>query len=281
MITAERLKKPMGAITIGVGAFLALTQSATAATALVTFDPSQGVAQGQSTYVAAGAQQAIDTTAATFTGGVVLGFATFFPAIAFATAPNVYGTADFGVGLSKTLNIAVKPGFQTNEVSFALFNGETFAQTYQAFAFDGSTLVASQTLPSLAANFNSGWGTVDLKASNITSVVVQAAGLPSVFDFLIDTVAFNQSLSQSVLPTPVTPPPAVFTPPPPIVYVNPETEVETEVQQIYGSDNVLESLRSKNFVPAPGPVPGAGLLSLAALLLAGAVIKTRSASRSA
>jgi len=272
----------MGAVAIGVGAFLALSQPAAAATtALVTFDPSQGVAQGPSTYVAAGAQQTINTTPATFTGGVVLGFATFFPAIAFATAPNVYGTADFGVGLSKTLNIAVKPGFQTSEVSFALFNGETFAQTYQAFAYDGTTLVASQTLPSLSANFNSGWGTVDLKAANITNLVVQAAGQPSVFDFLIDTVAFNQSLSQSVLPTPVTPPPSVFVPPPPIVYVNPETEVETAVQQIYGSDNPLDSIRSRDYVPAPGPVPGVCLLSLAALLLAGAAIKTRSASRSA
>jgi hypothetical protein len=277
MITAEKLTKTLGAVTIGVGSFLALSQPAEATTALVTFDPSQGVSQGPSTYVAAGAQQTINTTPATFTGGVVLGFATFFPAIAYATAPNVYGTADFGVSLSKTLNIAVNPGFQTTEVSFALFNGETFAQTYQAFAYNGSTLVASQTLSSLAANFNSGWGTVDLKASNITSVVVQAAGLPSVFDFLIDTVAFNQSLSLSVLPTPVTPPPTVFTPPPPVVYVNPETEVETEVQQIYGSDNVLESLRSKNYVPAPGPVPGAGLAGLAALALAGLYARTRRA----
>jgi hypothetical protein len=91
---------------------------------LVNFDP-PGSPQGPSIYVAVPGPQTIVTTPATFSGGVVLGFATFFPAIAFATAPNVYGSADFGNHLSNALTIAIDPAFTTTEVSFALFNGET------------------------------------------------------------------------------------------------------------------------------------------------------------
>ena len=196
---------------------LACSQPASAAIAAVNFDP-PGTPLGPSVYVAAGGPQTISTTPATFTGGVVLGFATFFPAISFATAPNVYGTADFGIGLSKTLDIGVNPGFATSEVSFALFNGETFGQSYTATAFNGTTAVASQTLFNIPANFNAGYGVVDLNAASITSVSISAVGAPSVWDFLIDTVAFNQTLQQGVasLPPPLTPPPPAFIPPPPV-----------------------------------------------------------------
>lgn len=71
--------------------------SARAATGLVTFDPPTSP-QGPSIYVAVPGPQTIVTPEASFSGGVVLGLATFFPAIAFATTPNVYGTADFGHG---------------------------------------------------------------------------------------------------------------------------------------------------------------------------------------
>ena len=67
-----------------------------AATALVDFETNPALAAGPNIFVALPGPQTIVTAPATFTGGVVLGFATFFPAIAFATVPNVYGTADFG-----------------------------------------------------------------------------------------------------------------------------------------------------------------------------------------
>jgi PEP-CTERM motif len=89
-------------------------------------------------------------------------------------------------------------------VSFALFNGETFSQSYTARAFNGSTLVASQTLANVAPNFNSGYGIVDVTAPNITRVTIDADGAPAAYDFLIDDVAFNQSLT-SVITSPLPP----------------------------------------------------------------------------
>ena len=141
-------------------------------TALVNFDP-PGVPQGPSIYVAVPGPQTISTTPATFSGGVVLGFATFFPAISFATTPNVYGSANFGNNLSNALTITTDPAFTTTEVSFALFNGETFNQSYTVDAFNGASLVASQTLTNLAPNFNSGFGLIDLNnLGGITSVTI-------------------------------------------------------------------------------------------------------------
>ncbi|MEY2883159.1 MAG: hypothetical protein RL490_883 [Pseudomonadota bacterium] len=245
--------------------FLAMTSAgltaivatpAMAATSLVNFDP-PNFAQGPSTFVAAGAQQTITTTAATFTGGVLLGFATFFPAISFASAPNVYGTANFGIGLSQTLDIAINPGFATNRVSFALFNGETFAQSYRATAFDGANMVGSQTLANVAANFNSGYGLIDLQFANITRVSIAAIGNPAVWDFLIDSVAFNQSVAQGVSsgPPPVIPPPPVFVPPPPVVVTQDDgTEIELELN--YGDSNDgRATLHSLMNAPVPAPVP--------------------------
>lgn len=257
--------------TLGSVWLMSASQAAAVAVDLVTFD-APSFAQGPSTYVAAGAPQTIVTTPATFSGGVILGFATFFPAISFASAPNVYGTADFGVGLSNTLNININPGYSTNQVSFALFNGETFAQTYVATAYDGTTQVATQTLSSLAANFNSGYGIVDLQAPNITSVVVGAFGRPAVFDFLIDSVAFNQSAQQAInsAPPPATPPPAVFIPPPPVVITKDDgTEVELELN--YGDSidgkGTLNSLNNIPSVPEPATwamlLIGSGVVGLA------------------
>jgi hypothetical protein len=88
--------------------------NASAIPALVNFDP-PAVSQGPSIYVAVPAPQTIVTTPATFSGGVALGFATFFPAISFATPPNVYGSADFGNHLSNVLTVAINPAFTTTE----------------------------------------------------------------------------------------------------------------------------------------------------------------------
>lgn len=178
--------------------------SAQAATAFVDFESSPNLPQGPSVYVAVPGIQTIDAGVATFDGGVVLGLATFFPAISFASSPNVYGTADFGNQLARTLTIDINPSFLTTQVSFALFNGETFNQSYTARAFNGSTLVGAQTLANVAPNFNSGYGIIDLTAGNITRVTIDADGAPAAYDFLIDDVAFNQSLT-SVITSPLPP----------------------------------------------------------------------------
>ena len=182
-------------------------------TALVDYEINPALAQGPSVYVAVPAVQVIHSIPAVFNGGVVLGLATFFPAIAFASAPNVYGTANFGNNLGRTLSIDINPSFLANEVSFALFNGETFSQSYTVRAFDGATEVATQTLVNVAPNFNSGYGLIDVKAPNITRVTIDADGAPAAFDFLIDDVAFNQSINQAVPNLPTVPVPQPSTAP--------------------------------------------------------------------
>src|SRR5947209_6776050 len=73
----------------------ALTMSSAAPiTAVVNFDP-PGTPQGPSIYIAVPGPQTLTTVPATFSGGVALGFATFFPAIAFATPPCAPSGWDF------------------------------------------------------------------------------------------------------------------------------------------------------------------------------------------
>jgi hypothetical protein len=244
-------------------------------TALVNFDP-PGTVQGPSIFVAVPAIQNITTEPATFGGGVVLGLATFFPAIQFATGPNVYGTADFGNNLGRALTININPTFgNVNQVSFALFNGETYTESYQVNAFSGSSLVASQTLNNILPNFNSGYAIADvsvnaLQNTPITQVTITTTtNAHTTWDFLIDTVTFNQSIT-SVVPVPVyvpqtpnTPsvPPPVYVPqPPPLPSVenqNPEIIKRTQEQSDGrqkrkrkgkdGNDEIVEVVTVINF----------------------------------
>lgn len=250
--------------------FVALTGGqllqATAIPALVNFDP-PSTPQGPSIYIAVPGPQTITTTPATFTGGAVLGFATFFPAIAFATAPNVYGTADFGNHLANSLTITTDPAFVTNEVSFALFNGEIFNQSYTVNAFNGAALVASQTLTNVAPNFNSGYGLVDLiSPGGITSVDISPVGAPSVWDFLIDTVAFNQSIT-SIVNSP--PPPVVQPATPPVQgHIHGHGQGETETVEVNFGDDVND-IRGSVLVVTPAvttPEPQTYLPVLVALV---------------
>ena len=209
----------------------------------------------------------------------MLGFATFFPAITFATAPNVYGTANFGNGLAKSLSIDVNPAFTTTEVSFALFNGQTFT-TYQVDAFDGANLVATQTLTNVAPNFNSGFGIIDLiAAGGITKVTIQSAGAPSVWDFVIDTIAFNQSVTAVVNAPP--PPPDVLPPPAPPVrgHLHGHGHGETELVEVQFGDDVNDIRGSVVVVqPTVVPVPASIALLLSGLGAVGGIARRRSGS---
>jgi len=232
--------------------------------AIAAFDP-PGFPQGPSIYVAVPGPQTIVTAPATFSGGVILGFATFFPAISFATAPNVYGTANFGNHLSDALTIAIDPAFTTTEVSFALFNGETFNQTYNVDAFNGTTLVANQILTSVVPNFNSGYGVIDLNnPGGITSVTVAPTGAPASWDFLIDTVVFNQNIT-SVITSPLPPVTQPATPP---VQGRRHGKGETELLEVNFGDDIND-IRGSVVVVTPStttvPEPGTYLLVLAVL----------------
>jgi len=255
----------------------ALTMSSAAPiTAVVNFDP-QGTTQGPSIYIAVPGPQTLTTVPATFSGGVALGFATFFPAIAFATPPNVYGTADFCNNLGKALTIDIDPVFTTTEVSFALFNGETFNQSYVVDAFNGTTLVANQTLANVAPNFNAGYGLIDLiAAGGITKVTITPSGAPSAWDFLIDTVAFNQSVT-TVVNAP--PPPVVQPPTPPVRgHRHGHHNGEAELVEVNFGDDVND-IRGSVLVVTPTtstPEPGTYGLVVAGLFGLLAVSRKRS-----
>jgi hypothetical protein len=239
----------------------AISPAGAAVVTTVDFENVPVLATGPSIYVAVPGPQTITTAPATFTGGVVLGFATFFPAISFATKPNVYGTADFGNRLPKQLTIAIDPASTTTEVSFALFNGETFNQSYSVAAFNGSSLVASQTLTDVVPNFNSGYGLIDLVApGGITSVTVSAVGAPSVWDFLIDSVGFNQNIGTTL-------PPAVvqLTTPPVVGHRHGHGEAEL-VEVNFGDD--VNDIRGSVVVLTPEPGTCALMLVGLALSLA-------------
>jgi hypothetical protein len=168
---------------------------------VVNFETVPSLAQGPSLF--GGAEQNIVVPGvATFSGGTILGDAANFPAIVYATPPNVYGTVNGVSGYSETLTITVNPSDTVTEVSFPIFNGETFVQSYTATAFNGVTQVAQQVFSNVPDNTTSGYALADLIASNITSVTITPNGAPASWDFLIDTVAFNESVESAVAPEP-------------------------------------------------------------------------------
>lgn len=169
---------------------------------LVNFD---NLPQGPSYFADAGPMQTITYPGvATFSGGVVLGLASAFPANIYASNPNQYGTSSFGdASLQNALSISIAHGFAANEVSFALFNGETYGVSYDVDAYSGSTLVASEAFSNVSSNYGLGYVLPDLKASGITSVSIAPSVQGGNWDFLIDDVAFNESVQQAVNPSAV------------------------------------------------------------------------------
>lgn len=156
------------------------------------------------------AQTITDTGVATFTGGVILGGETNLPGIVYATPPNVYGTAATSASLGltadpsllQTLTITMNPSFATGEVSFLVLNGETETSSFVADAYDGTTLVATQAINSVASNEAEGYALVDLLAPTITSVTIEQTTLEDgVWDYSIDSVAFNESIENEFNPT--------------------------------------------------------------------------------
>jgi hypothetical protein len=180
---------------------------ASATTFVETFD---GYPQGPVNFVDATPDpQTIDDGWATFTNGVIVSIPpTFLPPIPDETSPNWYGSANF-VGLPNDVSIAIDASKTVDEVSFVLVNGETGPVSYEVDAYDGATLVASQTFSDLPDNSDpDNYALPDLlSAGGITDVHIYATGPDASFehDFEIDTVAFNgSSVQQAVVPEPST-----------------------------------------------------------------------------
>jgi hypothetical protein len=187
------MSKPI--LMIGFAAVLLSASSASATVAVVNFDD---LTTGPDVF--SGLAQTISTAPAVFTGGMIVGNPIFLPQTVFATAPNLYGAASFDPNLSETLTISVNNTFSTTELSFILINGMTSTVSYLATAFSGATSVASQTLTNISSNQStSGFGLVDLiNAGGITKVEIAPVGLPTGFDFFIDTIAFNESIQTAI-----------------------------------------------------------------------------------
>lgn len=196
----------VGAI-LAVAAFVGVS-NVRASVAFVSFDPPT-IPQGPSLFADLSSAQTIPISGvATFSGGVVLGSETNLPAQSYGTTPNVYASeVGYIPDVSYTMSpitITIDPSYSVQEVSFPLFNGYTASQTYTVNALDNSTIVAQQVV-TLTSNLASGHTVIDLKASNITSVVIEPPDSTE-FDYSIDSVAFNEPVSSAITPggTPIT-----------------------------------------------------------------------------
>ncbi len=196
-------------LTLGIASVLSLVlvSRATAATAFVDFENNPSIPAAPSEFSKAGpAQTIVVPGVAGFSGGVVLGDETNLPALSFGTAPNVYGTASTSVipaastTLQSSVTVAIDPGYTVDEISFPLFNGMQAIESYTIDAFDGSLQTGQEILSDLATNEDSGHGVVDLKATDITSVTISPDDLTAGWDFSIDSVAFNEPVSDAITP---------------------------------------------------------------------------------
>lgn len=194
---------------LGCGALVLLgCLAANASTVVVDFSTVPLLPTGPSYFGQAGPMQTIVVPGiATFTGGVVLGnehglFVTLL------TPPNVYATSGFGDALDSTMTITINPSFLVTEVAFPLYNAATTVESYVVDAYDGTTLVASQTLSDIPGTVQKGTGNVDLIApgsTDITSVTITPTALNAPccdgWDYSIATVTLTGTL---LVPEPAT-----------------------------------------------------------------------------
>lgn len=179
--------------------------------AIVNFETVPTLATGPSLYLNAGPAQTINVPGvATFSGGVVLGFPTNFPASPFSTPPNVYGTENSSFGadpsLKSSLSISIAPTFNTTTVEGLLFNGLTQPANYTIDAYSGSTLVDSVYFANLQSNFDSGFSVFRLNSGgpSISSVFFtpDTTTTSGQWNYVIDTVAIGERI-ENVSPVPI------------------------------------------------------------------------------
>lgn len=131
--------------------------------------------------------QTVVTDNTTFTGGVILTDTSSLP----ADETTVYGTANFGSGLSNPLTISNPTGF--NNFFFSLLNGENSPQTFVVADNAGH----SATFSNIPANTSSGSALVGF-ASTGTVITITDTSNPGTFDFFIDNVNFDVPLPPSL-----------------------------------------------------------------------------------
>lgn len=192
-------------------AFLALANSANAV--IIDFESTPALATGPSLFANAGPAQDIVVGNVTISDGVVLGFPTYFPAIPFGTAPNVYGTAYHPSGgvnadpsLLSTLSITIDPADGVNTIEGLLFNGLIEMDSFKVEAFSASSLVDSVALNKLPSNLDEGFGVFRLDSGgspiDLVTIAADLSGpLENQWDFAIDTIAINQAI-ETVVPVP-------------------------------------------------------------------------------
>ncbi|MGI9490183.1 MAG: PEP-CTERM sorting domain-containing protein [Geminicoccaceae bacterium] len=185
-----------------IGLFVA-TQMSIAHAIIIDFEDVPPLATGPSLFADAGPAQDITVAGVTFSGGVVLGFPTNFPASPFSTPPNVYASASSIVAADPSLlpaiSIALDPSVGATEVEGLLFNGLTVDDSFLVEAFSSSTVVASQSLVDLPPNFQNGFGVFRLASGgpviDLVTITADLSGLlPDEWDFVIDTVAINEPI---------------------------------------------------------------------------------------
>lgn len=191
-----------------IGLFIAL-QASVGHAIIIDFEDVPPLATGPSLFALAGPAQDITVGGTTFSGGVVLGFPTNFPASPFSTPPNVYasasGIAAADPSLLPTVSIALDPSVGATEIEGLLFNGLTVVDSFLVEAFSSSTVVASQSFIDLAPNFQNGFGVFRLSSGgpviDLVTITADLSGLlAGEWDFLIDTVAINEPI-ENVLVT--------------------------------------------------------------------------------
>lgn len=153
---------------------------------------------GPSLYSEAGPEQILDYAGGQiqFSGGVILGFPTAFPAVDFATEPNVYASSNFGdPSLSDTIAIDID-GFGVNLVEGLLFNGETIVNDFIVTAYDIAGAVVDSAIYNIASNSESGAAIFSMSSDsdNIIRVEFQEFNTDGEWNMLIDTVTFNRNI---------------------------------------------------------------------------------------
>jgi hypothetical protein len=148
-------------------------------------------------FFAAGAAQTYSSPGSwSISGGVLLGNPTFlraFTANNGATAPNLYGTADFAdTSFQSTITLNLAPGLEVSAVTGVLFNGQTIKEDYSVSYYSGAALLGvanySGVLPDTSINGFASFF-VHSEAGPITAVTFTTlnAGVNG-WDFFLDSI---------------------------------------------------------------------------------------------
>lgn len=153
---------------------------------------------GPSLYIDAGPVQTLGFASdqIIFDGGVILGFPTSFPAVDFATEPNVYGSSNFGdPSLSDILTIEID-GFGVNQVQGLLFNGEIQANEFEVRAYDSFGALLDSEIYFIESNLDSGAVVFSMNSDmpNIARVEFNEFNSDGEWNMLLDTITFNRDI---------------------------------------------------------------------------------------